>query len=380
MRTTDDPWSATADSVRQSMREQRGSGSEAVVATVVNVEESGYRRPGARMVVVPDGERLGAVTAGCITESVTETARRVSASGTPRLETFDLRGGDADAWGLGLGCNGVIDVLVEPVDASFDPALSELREKRAATVLTAVETDDPAIGVGDRTVITRGRGERLSKGRPGLPEAVVAKAESRLDGAASGAAATLDVRTSDGDVRVFANDLAPTPELLVFGGHGDVNPVASLGAQAGFRVRVAAARGAHADESRFPAASEVTAVHPAELAALVDAPDHTYVVLMSHNFVDDRLALESILGTEVPYVGVMGPRRRFDQLREAMDRELDATDRERIAAPCGLDIGGDGPSTVGLSVVSELLAVHNGRSGARLTDRAGPIHGRPELG
>lgn len=76
----------------------------------------------------------------------------------------------------------------------------------------------------------------------------------------------------------------------------------------------------------------------------------------------------------------MGPRRRFDQLREAMDRELDATDRERIAAPCGLDIGGDGPSTVGLSVVSELLAVHNGRSGARLTDRAGPIHGRPELG
>ncbi|ESP90093.1 XdhC family protein [Candidatus Halobonum tyrrellensis] len=376
MRSPDRPPGTTASGVRESMRDRLGDEGVAV-ATVVAVEGSGYRRPGARMVVDPEGTHRGSVTAGCLEESVRDIAARVVTDGDPRLERFDLRDDAVEGWGLGLGCNGVIDVLVEPLDASFGPALAELEATRPVTVLTAVGSTDPAVDAGDRTTLT-GAG-RVSPGRDPLPEAVADAAERRLDGTDADVAARLSVGTDAGEVDVFANRLVPTPTLLVFGGQADADPVASLALRAGFRVRVATARGGRADDGRFPDAVDVRSTHPAEVADAVDAPAYTYAVVMSHNFVDDRLAVAALLDTDVPYVGVMGPRERFRDLRESMDRTLDAADRDRIAAPCGLDLGGDDPAAIGFSVVSEVVAVHNGRAGGRLTDLEGPIHDRSEV-
>ncbi|USZ78235.1 XdhC family protein (plasmid) [Halorussus vallis] len=379
MDAAESPWSATSTDIHRTIRRYREDDIDAALATVVDVEGSGYRRPGAKMVVESGGDSRGAVTAGCLEGPLIEVAKSVIESGAPSTTTYDLTD-DEGAWGLGLGCNGVIDVLVEPVDASIDPALDELAAKRSATVLTAVTSTDPNVEVGDRCVVTESG--RVHEGRPSLPAGVVRQSLGRSDGEAeSRQSGYASVETDEGTVRVFVDGVEPTPDLLLFGGQEDINPVASLARRAGFRVRVATARGGHADADRFPAADEVTVVRPADLRDLVDAPAHTYAVLMSHNLLDDSLALDSLLDAGVPYVGLMGPRKRFREVRKRLradGRELDEAALDRIATPVGLDIGGDEPIAVGFSIVSELIAVRNGRDGGRLANRAGPIHERTD--
>jgi len=124
----------------------------------------------------------------------------------------------------------------------------------------------------------------------------------------------------------------------------------------------------------------VTTGHPSTLAESVAVDEHTYAVVMSHNLVDDRIALETLLTeTDVPYVGLMGPRERFDDLRESMVEDgvtLSESGLDRLSTPVGLDLGGGEPLEVALSIVSEVLAVSNERTGGRLRDREGPIHSR----
>jgi xanthine dehydrogenase accessory factor len=117
-----------------------------------------------------------------------------------------------------------------------------------------------------------------------------------------------------------------------------------------------------------------------DIDEVVDDPTRTYAVLMSHNLLEDRLALVSLLETDVPYIGLMGPRERFDEIREEIaadeGRELTDSELERIATPVGLDVGGGEPIHIALSIVGEVLAVHNDREGGRLKEREGPIHKR----
>jgi xanthine dehydrogenase accessory factor len=162
----------------------------------------------------------------------------------------------------------------------------------------------------------------------------------------------------------------------LFGSQSDLGPLVTLGSQAGFRVSVHSPRGG-VDESTIPHADDVRTDHPSTIASGT-ADEHTYAVVMSHNLVDDRLAVETLLQeTDVPYVGVMGPRDRFDRLRDGLVRDgvaLTPAELERVAAPVGLDLGGSTPTDIALSIISEVVAVHNGREGGRLREQTGPIH------
>lgn len=376
-----DEWDATNASLYETLDACLSSGADATVASVVRVEGSAYRRPGAKMVVVGEGETHGAITAGCLEDRVAELARGVLADGDPVVERFDLTDDADGTWGMGLGCNGVVDVLVEPLDESLRPALDALARKEPVAVLTALESDAEGIGRGDRTVL-HDDGTAATTERPALPKGVVAAVRDRAAALrAEGAAETATVETGDGTVEVFVDGLEPVPDLLVFGHGPDVRPVARLGSEAGFRVVVASARGAKADADAFPAADEVRSVRAPDAAAAIEDPAHTYAVVMSHNFLDDRLALESLLDAGVPYAGLMGPRKRFEELREAMaedGRPLDADDLDRIATPVGLDLGGGSPVEIAFAIVSEAIAVRHGRDGGRLSESEGPIHSRPD--
>jgi xanthine dehydrogenase accessory factor len=190
---------------------------------------------------------------------------------------------------------------------------------------------------------------------------------------------TFTVESDTGKVTVFVDWLSPAPDLLLFGNQNDIHPVSRIGREAGFRVTVASARGAKADAEQFPDAHRVWTTRPPEIVDAIDDPERTYTVVMSHNFIDDRLALESLLDTQVPYIGLMGPRERFEEMREEMaenGRTLTDDELARIATPVGLDLGGGEPIQIALSIVSEALAVHNGREGGRLKTREGPIHTR----
>lgn len=379
------PWDTTPFESYRAIRTALQSDRLAAVATVTDVEGSAYRRPGAKLVVSASGESTGAVTSGCLEDTVADLAETVVDTGTPRTRQFDLTG-DGEVWGTGLGCNGVIDLLVEPVDRSFGVAVDELDANRRVVLLTAVASTDPAVDVGDRTTLTVGTGDdtarapEVGRARPGLPDAVLDRLADEVDVIRdAGQSGTVTVETDDGTVAVFVDTLDPAPHLLVFGAQRDVAPVARFANAVGFRVHVVTGRGGNADPTRVPAAHEVLSTRAPDLADAVDAPGLTYAVLMSHNFVDDRLALASLLETDVPYVGLMGPRSRFEEMREAFAEEGDSLDEQslaRVATPVGLDLGGDHPEQIALSVVSEVLAVHNGRTGGRLTKRPGPVHPR----
>ncbi|WP_435182019.1 XdhC family protein [Halorussus sp. AFM4] len=394
-----DPWAASALSVRETLREAVDEATAegdatAALATVVGVEGSAYRRPGAKRVVA-DGAAAGAATAGRLDGPVADLAEAALTDG-PRCETFDLTGED-DTRAFGLGCNGVVDVLVEPADASLRPALDRVADGERVALLTVVGGDrsdadsdgsaadadaegDGPVPVGARALVDEAGAVEATDARPALPDDLLAALRDRAAAfAAAGRSDTVEAETDRGTAAVFVDGLEPAPELLIFGHGGDVRPVARLARDAGFRVTVAAARGARGDPERFPAAHDVVATRPSDLADVVSQPTDTYAVLMSHGFADDRLALESLLDTRVPYLGLMGPRKRFEQMREALADdgvELSPADRDRVATPVGLDLGGGEPAQIALSVVGEVLAVSNGRSGGRLTDAEGPVHAR----
>ncbi|QLH76574.1 XdhC family protein [Halosimplex rubrum] len=381
-------WSAPERAVRATAREYLDSGEPAVLATVVAVDGRAYRRPGAKMVVAPGGGAAGdepaddarpepdpgstgagSVTAGCLADSVVDLASDVLADGSARVERFDLR--SDETWGLGVGCDGVVDLLLEPLGERHRPLAApddELPTGRTAAVV--VESGDPRLAVGDRWDDSDGDTAGA------FPPAVTTEIPDDADGTRS-----VRVETGGGAVRLFVERVTPAPRLVVVGSNADVRPVVASARSAGFRVTVVGFRGGRATSERFPRADRVVATSPRDLCGAVGFGADDSVVLMTHNFVDDRVALAELLATPVDYLGVLGPAERFDRLRRALADdgvELDERDRDRIYAPVGLDLGGGSPAQVAHSVVAEVLAVRNDRTGGHLRGVDGPIHERPD--
>ncbi|WP_436929834.1 XdhC family protein [Halosimplex halobium] len=360
-------WAAPGREVRETVRAYLDAGEPAVLATVVAVDGRAYRRPGAKMAVAPGAGGAGTVTAGCLTDSLARLAEDVLADGAARVERFALR--EDDAWGLGVGCDGVVDVLLEPLGERHRPLVAPADELAGGrTTAVVVESADDRVAVGDRW-------DDAEDGAARLPPDVADAVPDDVDGTA-----TVRVETGGGAVRLFVERVRPAPRLVVVGSNADVRPVVDLARSAGFRVAVVGFRGGRATDERFPRADRVVATSPRDLREAVDFGPEDSVVLMTHNFVDDRVALGELLATPVDYVGVMGPAERFDRLRAALaDDGVDLDeDRERIYAPVGLDLGGSSPAQVAHSIVAEVLAVRNDRTGGHLRAVDGPIHGRSE--
>jgi len=372
----DDPWSVTDRSLHDTLYSLREANATAAVATVVDVEGSAYRRPGAKLVAPASGDAIGAITAGCLEGPVADLAADARESGSMIVETFDLM--DDDEWGLGLGCNGVIDILVEPLDDSFDPLLAALNNRESAAVVTVTDSTVPDTPVGSRTVITDD-GPQTGTDRAGLPDDVLTEIQDTIASAReSGSSTVLTVEYEGNELQLFVDGIKPAPDLLLFGAQNDVHAVARFGSDAGFRVTVASPRGARAARDQYPHAHRVQSTHPTDVPAIVEDDENTYAVLLSHNLVDDRLALESLLEeTDVPYIGLMGPNKRFETLQaEAAEEGKTFTQAElnRVATPVGLDLGDGSPVGIAISIISEVMAVANGRSGGQLSDRSEPIH------
>ncbi|WP_318569057.1 XdhC family protein [Salinigranum marinum] len=375
---TDANWSVPETEVMARARALLDGDRRGVLATVIRVEGSAYRRPGAKMVIPEDGDGVGHITAGCLEDEVQQLAGEVLAAGEPRVERYDLMpeaDAEDDVWGLGVGCNGVIDILLEPLDETYRPAIEAFWHGRDVGVLTVVDGDDEREGARayyDPETQAFDRGDGFEVDLADDVRGVAAELTAR---------GKADSVTVDG-VTVFVDGLAASAELVVVGTGHDVGPIAELGAQADFRVTVVGFRGAAAKADRFPAARDVVSTSPARMTDAYDFGENTYVVVATHNFVDDRLAIEGLLDTDVPYVGLMGPRERFEEMVDEFSAEgTTFTDAQldRLYTPVGLDLGGGSPYQIALSIVSEALAVKNGREPKHLKTREGTIHDRVEL-
>jgi xanthine dehydrogenase accessory factor len=345
--------------------ESRGSAAS-VLATVVHAAGSTYRRPGARMLVLPDDEMVGLISGGCLEGDLLEHAREVRVAGRAKLVQYDATDKDDIIWGLGLGCAGVVEVLLEPVSPESPGPLAwlgEWTERRSTGVLATSLGEN---GLVDHWAL---QGEGGIEGALDATGAVEARLREALGSGRSGR-----VATANGDLVIEI--VRPPLRLAIFGAGPDVAPVHRLALELGWDVDLADPRPAYADPERFPGARVVCA--PAEEAvAALEVDDATYTIVMTHHYLHDRAILADLLPSSTPYVGLLGPKQRaLDLLADLAEHGVAFTDdqRARLFAPAGLDLGGEGPGAIALALISEILARSEERSGSWLRERKGPIH------
>jgi xanthine/CO dehydrogenase XdhC/CoxF family maturation factor len=342
----------------------------AALATVVRVQGSAYRRPGARMFITDDGRWTGAVSGGCLEGDALRQAREVMHEGRPRVVTYDTTNDEENTFGVGLGCNGLIDILIEPIrpDDERNPLAllgRLLTERRPAAMATVVVASDAA-RVGQRLILDA-NGDAHST----VPDRETAERLHRLTAAAlTTERSSLDAL--DG-LTVFAEALIPDIQLLIFGAGYDVLPLVAQAKLLGWPVTVTDDCVAHLSPKKFAACDALFYAPREEVMAKLRPDRRTAAVLMTHNFRYDEAVLPGLLQTDIPYIGILGPKKRGDKLAEALGGFRDS-DWQRIHSPIGLDIGAETPEEIALSIVAEIQARFNARDGRMLRERNAPIH------
>ncbi len=347
------------------------------LATVVEVLGSAYRRPGARMLVTEDGELTGAISGGCLEGDARQRARRAIFQGEPALVTYDTRDEDDPRHGLGPGCQGVVRILLEPLDfADPDNPMELLRgfaqHPAPAVLATVFETDTAGLkaAVGQSLLLAEGG---VGRGTPLLAGPLGEAARTTF---AEGKSQVLDIETDAGPVRALLEVLTPPLRLVVYGAGNDAQPLVHLAASLGWHITVVDGRPNLATPARFPEAAAVRIVPVGELETQLPDP-LAYHVLLSHNYAYDLAALQTLLPSPAPYIGLLGPRLKAQRLLDELDSfsvALVQQLRERLHSPIGLDLGSETPEEIALAIVAEIQAQRSGRQGRPLRERAGTVH------
>jgi xanthine dehydrogenase accessory factor len=356
-------------------------GRRMALATIVAVRGSTYRRPGARLLVPEEGAPIGNISGGCLEGDVADMARLVMEEGRARLAGWDLTADDDAVWGLGLGCNGAIEVFIEPADRAAEVAGAlrmALEDERPICLVTALESPDPArVAPGARLVVRPDGGIEGSLGDPAADAAAATAAHEQLEEQRS------EIRDLAG-VRAFVEVLEPPLRLVVCGAGHDAIPLVRAASGIGWNAVVVDDREAFLTKDRFPdAAGFVHVEQPEQVAKVAPIDERTVAVVMTHNFLRDKEYVRSLLGSPVGYLGMLGPAARSERvLMELRDEGVPISDedRARIHGPAGLDVGAEGPEEIAGSIVAEIVAVNRRRGGGFLKDRPGPIHDRPRPG
>lgn len=357
-------WKETTEILAR-VGELGAAGRRAAVATVIRIEGSAYRRPGAKLLIEDDGTTSGGVSGGCLEADVREVGLAAMRDGTPRLLHYDTGADDNKVWGLGLGCNGSVDIFVQPAaDAAAAEVTGRIRELLEGEVPFGVST---VVGgesrVGAALVLGIEGILAGSTGDAGLDRELSREAAHRIAG---GESSLHDV----GAFRVFTEVQTPPPHLVIFGAGDDSIPLCAYASDAGFRVTVVDHRQAYLSRERFPSAARVFLRRAEEGTNGLPLGPSAYAVVKTHSFAQDREWVRRLLEAGVPYVGLLGPRSRTAKILG----DVGGIGAGRVYGPVGLDIGAEGPEQVALSIVAELLAVRASRGPLHLREKEGAIH------
>lgn len=350
------------------------AGEPAVLATLVRLRGSHYRKPGARM-LLGGGELAGMVSGGCLEGEVGERAAEVLAAGHPVTRVYDLTREDDALWGFGLGCAGVVTLLLEPL-VSRAPGTAGplagiahcLERRRRFAMATVFESrpDGPPLA---------SRWWRDSAGATGgdLPPGPARSAlAGPLEEVLAGGGAR-EVTAPDGAWTALVEPLEPPASLVVAGAGRDAVPVARCAALLGWEVTVVDLQGAAGTPARFAGVESVLGPPVGGLGARLRLHPRAAAIVMTHRYLDDLALLAELLPLPFGYLGLLGPRARRERLLADLERRgiaTAATARSRIRNPAGLDLGGGTPEEIALAIVAEAQAALSGREGGPLTARA----------
>jgi xanthine/CO dehydrogenase XdhC/CoxF family maturation factor len=336
---------AVLDPLLPLFERERAAGRALALGVLVHTAGSTYRKPGALILIAANGDYAGLISGGCLEGDLREHALTVIASGAARAVSYDMRSGEDLLWGLGLGCEGAMQILLVRVGpenrwqplAHLSAALAAHRATAIGIVVESAVADLPrgTIALPDSTA----------------PEALAAAQEALVRAAASGRSCWVE-RPS---WKLFVLPLWLPPRVLLLGAGPDALPVADLAARLNWKVTLVDHRAAYAVAAHFPSAEQVILARPEELSGVLALDSFAAAVVMSHHLPSDLAYLRALAATGIPYVGLLGPAVRRERLLADLDADAGRL-RGRLHAPVGLALGGRTPESIALGIVAQIHA------------------------
>jgi xanthine/CO dehydrogenase XdhC/CoxF family maturation factor len=353
-------------------------GKQSALATVVHVEGSSYRRPGARMLVTEDGELTGAISGGCLEGDALRKALMVISGGKKKLVTYDTTGEDDAMLGVQLGCNGIVHILFEPVDAK-DPnnpvrLLQQVAEKRSGAVITTLFSLKTDLQPGTCFLY---RDTVLFNQVPAcLYLGLLAEVEHAFEAKSS---VIKLLKEDENNINAFIEFIAPPVTVVIAGAGNDAIPLVDICHILGWETIVVDGRASHANTRRFQKATKVLVVKPPEVLKNINVDAQTVFVLMTHNYNYDIALLKALLEVDFRYAGLLGPKKKLDRMLDELreqDVKFSESQLSKLYGPVGLNIGAETPEEIALSIVAEIKTVLAGATGVSLNKLEQPIHQR----
>jgi xanthine/CO dehydrogenase XdhC/CoxF family maturation factor len=358
------------------------AGKRTALATVVHVEGSSYRRPGARMLVTEDGMLTGAISGGCLEGDALRKALLAINENKNKLVTYDTTDEDDAKFGVQLGCNGIVHILFEPIDAErMNNPLQLLKrlvgQRQTAILVSVFSLENRSIQPG--LCFLAVGGETWKNAAPEIDPAVVQDLEAEILTVQN----TLlpAVKQYDNGLTAFLEVLPPPISMVICGAGNDAVPLMEAGHLIGMDITVIDGRQTHATTQRFPKAKNVIVSKAAQALEHTIIDDRTAWVLMTHNYNYDLEVLAQLLETSCTYIGILGPKKKLQRMLDellAKGTELTAGKLGKIYGPVGLDIGAETAEEIAISITAEVKAIFSGRKGQLLRDKQEAIHNRQE--
>ncbi len=329
-------------------KDKAATGEPLVLVTVFETGGSTYSKAGGLMVIDSHGNFCGMLSGGCLEGDLVERSRAVIESGEAQIASYDL-GADDELWGLGVGCDGNLRVLLQPltVDNAYQPlaAIAEVLGGGApALIATVIESESVLPGA---SVVIRGEQAECF----GIGEETARLLAREAAGVARPGLRTIDM--PGGNCRMLFMPLMPAPALLILGAGLDSEPVARFAAELGWRCCAVDHRPAYIDARNYPPHTQCLCCDADELHARVDLNAYDMAIVMSHHLVSDRSYLGQLAQSRVGYVGLLGPPGRRDRLLADLG-EVSAALRDRLRGPAGIVLGGRGPGPIALEIIAEM--------------------------
>ena len=342
------------------------------LATVVHVEGSSYRRPGARMLITEEGILTGAISGGCLEGDALRKALSAIVQQQNKLITYDTTDQDDAEFGIQLGCNGIVHILFEPLDPTdkLNPILllTELKRDREAAVLVTLFTMGGKVQPGTSMIYRKN--SNSSKIPAGIADQVLFDANNTLNNQTSHFEAYI---IDEQKVTGFLEFVLPPLSLIIAGAGNDAQPLAEMANIIGWEVTIADGRPTHATQKRFINANRILLCKPQQLISQIVIDEQTAFVLMTHNYNYDIELLKLLLDTDAKYIGSLGPKKKLIRMLDDLGLNT-AENQVRVHGPVGLDIGAETAEEIAIAILAEIKSVFTGASARFLKDKEHPIH------
>ena len=350
------------------------------LATLVHLNGSSYRRPGARMIVDEEGQLTGAISGGCLEGDALRKAVFCIHTQIPKLVVYDTSDDEDATIGIQLGCSGIIQVLFEPIDEN-DPLnpielLKKAIHKRQNTVLVTLYA--PQIKKGDTvgtSILLEDSGEFHNNSTfQFVPETLMQDINETLTIKKS---SFKSYNLNDHPFSAFLSFISPPISLVIVGAGNDAIPLQSIAETLGWEVTIVDGRHTYAKIERFSSACQIIVSKPEKVLQQIPIDEKTVFVLMTHNYNYDYAILKALLSKNAPYIGALGPKKKLDNMITDLKAEnifLNERQKNILYGPVGLELGAETPAEIALSITAEIMSVMNNKKGGSLRNLLTEIH------